>query len=63
MKTKDLHNNAYTPFLTIPGGKGNPADVVAEPNNHYSVLTKTKYPYAVKLQYSESGFSLVVTVR
>ncbi|MFJ2957946.1 MULTISPECIES: ABC transporter substrate-binding protein [unclassified Streptomyces] len=47
----------YGPFPSVPGGKGNPDDVVGNTNNFYSVLKKTKYPDAVaqflKLQYSD----------
>jgi xylobiose transport system substrate-binding protein len=47
----------YGPFPTVQGGKGDPADVVGNTNNFYSVLKKTKYPDAVaqflKLQYSD----------
>ncbi|MEU3506409.1 extracellular solute-binding protein [Streptomyces longwoodensis] len=47
----------YTTFPTVPGGKGDPADVVGNTNNFYSVLRKTKHPEAVaqflKLMYSD----------
>ncbi|GAA3782569.1 ABC transporter substrate-binding protein [Streptomyces chiangmaiensis] len=47
----------YTTFPTVPGGKGDPADVVGNTNNFYSVLKKTKHPEAVeqflKLMYSD----------
>ncbi|MGW2817364.1 ABC transporter substrate-binding protein [Streptomyces sp. NPDC001415] len=47
----------YTGFPTVSGGKGDPADVVGNPNNFYSVLKKTKHPEAaaafLKLMYSE----------
>lgn len=47
----------YSTFPTVSGGKGDPADVVGNTNNFYSVLKKTKYPDAVaqflKLQYSD----------
>ena len=47
----------YSTFPAIPGGKGDPGDIVGNPNNFYSVLKKTKYPDAVaqflKLQYSD----------
>lgn len=48
----------YSNFPTVPGGKGDPNDVVGNTNNFYSVLKKTKYPDAVadflKLQYSDA---------
>ncbi|MFJ9348384.1 ABC transporter substrate-binding protein [Streptomyces sp. NPDC101237] len=51
---KDL---GYTAFPTVPGGKGDAADVVGNTNNFYSVLRKTKYPDAaakfLKLMYSD----------
>ncbi|MGW4599954.1 ABC transporter substrate-binding protein [Streptomyces sp. NPDC004457] len=47
----------YGTFPTIPGGKGDPTDVVGNTNNFYSVLKKTKHPEAVadflKLMYSD----------
>jgi xylobiose transport system substrate-binding protein len=47
----------YTTFPTVPGGKGDPSDVVGNTNNFYSVLKKTKHPEAVekflKLMYSD----------
>ncbi|MEU5253781.1 ABC transporter substrate-binding protein [Streptomyces longwoodensis] len=47
----------YTTFPTVPGGKGDPANVVGNTNNFYSVLKKTKHPEAVaqflKLMYSD----------
>ncbi|MEU4346058.1 extracellular solute-binding protein [Streptomyces sp. NPDC023838] len=47
----------YTGFPTLNGGKGDPADVVGNTNNFYSVLKKTKHPEAaaafLKLMYSE----------
>jgi xylobiose transport system substrate-binding protein len=47
----------YSTFPTVEGGKGDPANVVGNTNNFYSVLKKTKHPEAVaeflKLQYSE----------
>nr|WP_257584218.1 extracellular solute-binding protein [Streptomyces sp. TLI_146] len=50
-------NLGYTPFPTVSGGKGDPADVVGNTNNFYSVLKKTKHPEAaaefLKLMYSE----------
>ena len=47
----------YTGFPTLTGGKGDPADVVGNTNNFYSVLKKTKHPQAaadfLKLMYSD----------
>ena len=47
----------YSSFPTVPGGKGDPADVVGNTNNFYSVLKKTKHADAIaqflKLQYSD----------
>ncbi|MFJ7152484.1 ABC transporter substrate-binding protein [Streptomyces sp. NPDC100445] len=47
----------YTAFPAVPGGKGDPSDVVGNTNNFYSVLKKTKHPDAVarflKLMYSD----------
>jgi len=47
----------YSTFPTVSGGKGDPADIVGNTNNYYSVLKKTKYPDAIaqflKLQYSD----------
>ncbi|OAH09682.1 ABC transporter substrate-binding protein [Streptomyces jeddahensis] len=47
----------YTTFPTIEGGKGDPANVVGNTNNFYSVLKKTKHPEAaaefLKLMYSD----------
>lgn len=47
----------YTGFPTLNGGKGDPADVVGNTNNFYSVLKKTKHPEAaaafLELMYSE----------
>jgi xylobiose transport system substrate-binding protein len=47
----------YGAFPTVPGGKGDPKNVVGNTNNFYSVLKKTKHPEAVaeflKLQYSD----------
>nr|WP_235502578.1 MULTISPECIES: extracellular solute-binding protein [unclassified Kitasatospora] len=47
----------YTGFPTVNGGKGDPADVVGNTNNFYSVVKKTKHPEAaaafLKLMYSE----------
>lgn len=51
---KDL---GYTTFPTVPGGKGEPGNVVGNTNNFYSVLKKTKHPEAaaefLKLMYSD----------
>ncbi len=51
---KDL---GYTSFPTVEGGKGDPADLVGNTTNFYSVLKKTKYPETaaefLKLMYSE----------
>lgn len=51
---KDL---GYTPFPTVEGGKGDPANVAGNTNNYYSVMKKTKHPEAVaeflKLMYSD----------
>jgi xylobiose transport system substrate-binding protein len=51
---KDL---GYSAFPTVSDGKGDPAGVVGNTNNFYSVLKKTRYPDAVaeflKLQYSD----------
>ncbi|MEW2253183.1 extracellular solute-binding protein [Streptomyces sp. NPDC006975] len=47
----------YSTFPAIPGGKGDPGNVVGNTNNFYSVLKKTKHPEAVaaflKLMYSD----------
>ncbi|MFI8081913.1 ABC transporter substrate-binding protein [Kitasatospora sp. NPDC086009] len=47
----------YTGFPAVSGGKGDPAAVVGNTNNFYSVLKKTKHPEAVaaflKLMYSD----------
>ncbi|MER7673486.1 extracellular solute-binding protein [Kitasatospora sp. NPDC096128] len=47
----------YSAFPSLSGGKGDPADVVGNTNNFYSVLKKTKHPEAaaafLKLMYSE----------
>ncbi|MBF9072691.1 ABC transporter substrate-binding protein [Streptacidiphilus fuscans] len=47
----------WSAFPTVPGGKGDPADVVGNTNNFYSVLKKTQHPDAVaaflKLMYSD----------
>ncbi|MFF5566557.1 ABC transporter substrate-binding protein [Streptomyces sp. NPDC012623] len=51
---KDL---GYTGFPTVAGGKGDPADIVGNTNNFYSVLKKTKHADAIaeflKLMYSD----------
>ncbi|MFJ1755397.1 ABC transporter substrate-binding protein [Kitasatospora sp. NPDC088134] len=51
---KDL---GYSAFPSVAGGKGDPADVVGNTNNFYSVLKKTKHPEAaaafLKLMYSD----------
>ncbi|MEU3145300.1 MULTISPECIES: ABC transporter substrate-binding protein [unclassified Streptomyces] len=51
---KDL---GYTPFPTVEGGKGDPANVAGNTNNYYSVMKKTKHPEAVaeflELMYSD----------
>lgn len=47
----------YTGFPSVSGGKGDPADVVGNTNNFYSILKKTKHPEAaaafLKLMYSK----------
>ncbi|AXG77618.1 extracellular solute-binding protein [Streptomyces paludis] len=47
----------YTAFPTIEGGKGDPANLVGNTNNFYSVLKKTKHADAIadflKLMYSD----------
>ncbi|MFF9643004.1 ABC transporter substrate-binding protein [Kitasatospora aureofaciens] len=47
----------YTGFPALNGGKGDPADVVGNTNNFYSVLKRTKHPEAaaafLKLMYSD----------
>jgi xylobiose transport system substrate-binding protein len=47
----------YSTFPTVDGGKGDPADIVGNTNNYYSVLKDTKYPDAIanflKLMYSD----------
>ncbi|MEO3787522.1 extracellular solute-binding protein [Actinocorallia sp. B10E7] len=47
----------YSAFPAVPGGKGDPANIVGNTNNFYSVLKNTKHPEAVaeflKLQYSD----------
>ncbi|MCA1220606.1 extracellular solute-binding protein [Streptomyces sp. 8L] len=51
---KDL---GYSTFPTVPGGKGDPTDLVGNTNNFYSVMKKTKQPAAIakflKLMYSD----------
>lgn len=46
----------YSTFPTIAGGKGDPADIVGNTNNFYSVMKKAKHPEAIarflKLMYS-----------
>ena len=37
----------WTAFPSIPGGKGNNADLAGNTENYYSVLAKTRYPQAV----------------
>jgi xylobiose transport system substrate-binding protein len=37
----------YTAFPSVPGGKGNLADLAGNTENYYSVLAKTRYPEAV----------------
>ncbi len=34
----------YTAFPSVPGGKGNLADLAGNTENYYSVLSKTRYP-------------------
>ena len=47
----------YSNFPSVPDGKGDPADVVGNTNNFYSVLKKTKHPKEaaefLKLMYSD----------
>ncbi|MEY9844105.1 xylobiose transport system substrate-binding protein [Streptacidiphilus sp. BW17] len=47
----------WSAFPAITGGKGDPADIVGNTNNFYSVLKKTQHPDAVaaflKLMYSD----------
>ncbi|GAA3004399.1 sugar-binding protein [Streptomyces fulvorobeus] len=47
----------YSAFPSVEGGKGDPANIVGNTNNFYSVLKKTKHPQAVaeflKLMYSD----------
>ena len=46
----------YTAFPSVPGGKGNLADLAGNTENYYSVLKNTRYPEAVadflKVMYS-----------
>jgi xylobiose transport system substrate-binding protein len=46
----------YTAFPSVPGGKGNLADLTGNTENYYSVLKDTRYPEAVadflKVMYS-----------
>jgi xylobiose transport system substrate-binding protein len=48
----------YTGFPSVPGGKGNLADLAGNTENYYSVLAGTRYPEAVaaflKVMYSSS---------
>ncbi|AQS71059.1 ABC transporter substrate-binding protein [Streptomyces pactum] len=50
-------NLGYAAFPTVEGGKGDPANIVGNTNNFYSVLKKTEHPEAVaeflKLMYSD----------
>ncbi|KJY30621.1 extracellular solute-binding protein [Streptomyces sp. NRRL S-495] len=47
----------YSEFPAVAGGKGDPADLVGNTNNFYSVLKKSKHPEAaaafLKLMYSD----------
>jgi xylobiose transport system substrate-binding protein len=56
----------WSTFPTVPGGKGDPADVVGNPNNYYSVLKKTKHPEAaaefLKLMYSDEFLKAAVAI-
>lgn len=51
---KDL---GYTTFPSVPGGKGDPDDVVGNTNNYYSVTKKAAHPEAIakflELMYSD----------
>lgn len=46
----------WSAFPSVPGGKGNAADLAGNTENYYSVLKKTRYPQAVadflKIMYS-----------
>jgi xylobiose transport system substrate-binding protein len=48
----------YAAFPSVPGGKGNLADLAGNTENYYSVLAKTRYPDAVadflKVMYSSA---------
>ena len=48
----------YAAFPSVPGGKGNLADLAGNTENYYSVLAKTRYPEAVgdflKVMYGSS---------
>ncbi len=48
----------YTAFPSVPGGKGNLADLAGNTENYYSVLKNTRYPDAVadflKVMYGSS---------
>lgn len=48
----------YTAFPSVPGGKGNSANLVGNTENYYSVLKSTRYPDAVadflKIMYSSA---------
>jgi xylobiose transport system substrate-binding protein len=48
----------YAPFPSVPGGKGNLADLAGNTENYYSVLKNTRYPDAVadflKVMYSST---------
>ncbi len=51
------NNLGYGAFPSVPGGKGDPAALVGNTNNFYSVLKKTKHPVEaaafLKLMYSD----------
>lgn len=48
----------WTAFPSVPGGKGNGADLAGNTENYYSVLKNTRYPQAVadflKIMYSSA---------
>lgn len=50
-------NLGYATFPTVNGGKGDPADLVGNTNNYYSVVKATRYPDTardfLKLMYSD----------
>jgi xylobiose transport system substrate-binding protein len=50
-------NLGYATFPTVTGGKGDPADLVGNTNNYYSVTKATRYPDTardfLKLMYSD----------